>query len=331
MKAMLLKKYAKIDAAPLESSNIANPKPASNELLVRVMACGLCHTDLHVIEGELDPRKLPVVPGHQIAGIVESAGTGAKRFKKGDRVGITWINSTCEKCKYCKTGRENLCDSAKFTGYTVNGGYTEYATVSEDFAYHLPKGFDFSDAAPLFCAGIVGYRALKLSCLKRGGMLAVYGFGASAHLVIQVAKHIGAKVQVFTRSEEHRALALKLGASWAGGSEDIPPANSDAAIVFAPIGNLVVTALKNLKKGGRVAIADIYMSPIPKIDYPDLYYEKSITSVTNYTRADAVEFLKLAEKIPIKVEAQSFKLSEANNALQMLKEGKINGSAVLVP
>ncbi|MDE1869019.1 MAG: zinc-dependent alcohol dehydrogenase family protein [Candidatus Micrarchaeota archaeon] len=331
MRAMLLKKYAKIDAAPLEPSNVANPKPASNELLVRVMACGLCHTDLHIIEGELDPRKLPIVPGHQIAGIVEAAGTGAKRFKKGDRVGITWINSTCGKCRYCKTGRENLCDSAKFTGYTVNGGYAEYATVSEDFTYHLPKGFDFSNAAPLFCAGIVGYRALKLSGLKSGGTLAIYGFGASAHLSVQVARHMGSKVQVFTRSEEHRALALKLGASWAGASEDTPPANSDAAIVFAPVGNLVVTALKNLKKGGRVAIADIYMSPIPRIDYPDLYYEKSITSVTNYTRADAVEFLKLAEKIPIRVEAQSFKLQDANNALQMLKEGKINGSAVLIP
>ena len=330
MKAMVLSKQTNAEGKPLKLANIPKPKPKSGEILVDIKACGVCRTDLHIIEGELPSRKLPLVPGHQIVGTVAEVGSGAKNFKKGDRVGVTWINSTCGRCEYCRSGRENLCDNIRFTGYDVDGGYSEYVVVSQQFAYKIPENFDDIHAAPLFCAGIVGYRALKLSGVRPGGTLAMFGFGSSASIVAQIAKHWGCDILAFTRGKEHQNLAKKLGAAWAGEASGTPSEKADAAIIFAPAGGLVANALENLKKGGRIAIADIYMTPIPEIDYnKHLYQERSITSVTNYTRSDAREFLDIANDIPIKTEVQAFKLSDANKALIALKQGSLKVSAVL--
>jgi propanol-preferring alcohol dehydrogenase len=330
MKAMLLRKFAPIDQNPLELVELPNPEPGPEDILLRIKVCGVCHTDLHTVEGELPDVKLPIIPGHQVVGVVEKQGKDASRFKKGERVGVAWLYSSCSQCEYCSLEKENLCESARFTGYHVNGGYAEYIVVPEKFAYSIPGIFSDEEASPLLCAGIIGYRALRLSGIKPGQRLGLYGFGASAHVAIQVALHWGCEVYVFTRSEEHRKLAEKLGAVWTGTSKDDPPTNMDSSIIFAPAGELVLDALKVLDKGGTVALAGIYMTPIPEMDYVEyLYNERILRSVANATRKDGEELLKIAAEIPIKTTIQTFPFEEANKVLQRLKDGKITGAAVL--
>lgn len=274
--------------------------------------------------------KTPLVPGHQVVGLVEEVGEKVTRFKRGDRVGMAWLYHTCGKCKYCLEGKENLCENALFTGYHVDGGYAQYTVVSQDFAYPIPDGFLDQQAAPLLCAGIIGYRALKLSEIKPKGTLGLYGFGASAHVAIQVAIHRGCEVFVFTRSKEHQRLAESLGAVWTGEAKDTPPQKLDSAIIFAPKGDLLLDALSALDRGGTLALAGIYMTPIPQMDYVKyLYYERTVRSVTASTRKDGEELLSLASKIPIRTKTTVFPLKEANEALQLLKQGKINGAGVL--
>lgn len=330
MQAMVLKKPDKIEKNPLQLMDVFLPEIGPKDILVRVQACGICHTDLHTVEGELPLPKLPLVPGHQVVGIVEKKGAEAKRFKLGNRVGIAWLNSTCGKCEFCKSGRENLCENAKFTGYHMDGGYAQYTVISEDFAYTVPETFSPTEAAPLLCAGIIGYRSLRLSEIKPGQRLGLYGFGASAHIVIQIALSWKCEVYVFTRSLEHQKLALDLGAVWAGKAEQIPEKKLHSSIIFAPAGELVPYALKALDRGGTLALAGIYMTPIPQLDYMEhLYYEKTLRSVANSTRKDGEELLKLAAEIPIRTQVTVFPLKEANRALQLLKQGKINGAGVL--
>lgn len=330
MLTMRLNEPDLIENNPLKLVDTETPKPGPHEILVRVQACGICHTDLHTVEGELDLPKKPVIPGHQVVGVVEKLGEGANRFKKGDRVGMAWLYFTCGKCSYCQQGKENLCENALFTGYHVDGGYAQYATVSEDFAYPIPNRFTAEEAAPLLCAGIIGYRALRLSEIKPGQRLGLYGFGASAHVAIQVAVHWGCKIYVFSRSKEHRKLAEDLGAVWTGKSSWIPPEKLDSAIIFAPAGEIVLDALKALNKGGTLALAGIYMTPIPQMDYTEhLYYERTVRSVTASTRKDGEELLQIAAEIPIHTKTTLFPLREANKALQLLKQGKINGAGVL--
>lgn len=329
MKASVLRAPAAVATNPLAWMDVPRPDPAPGQVLVRVHACGVCRTDLHIVEGELPPRKSPVVPGHQIVGVVAQAGSEAKRFRSGDRVGIAWLHHTCGVCEYCRAGKENLCDRADFTGYTVDGGYAQYALAEEAFAYPIPDGFADIAAAPLLCAGIIGYRCLRLSGIETGGRLGLYGFGAAAHVAIQVARYWGVEVFAFTRDLRHRQLAMELGAVWAGNSSDAPPQELDAAIVFAPAGELVIDGLRALKKGGTLALGGIHMSAIPPIDYQWLYHERVIRSVANNTRQDGKEFLQLAATIPIHTETQQFPMSEANAALKALKNDAIRGAAVL--
>jgi propanol-preferring alcohol dehydrogenase len=330
MKAMLLKAPRPIEGKPLVMAEVEKPTPGPQEVRLKIITCGICHTDLHIVEGELPSKKLSVIPGHQIVGVVESVGKKVTRFRVGDKVGVAWLNSSCGKCEFCLKGKENLCEKARFTGYDVDGGYAEYTVVSENFAYPIPKGFLDIEAAPLLCAGVIGFRALRLSEIEKGGRLGLFGFGASAHIVIQIAKFWGCQVYVFTRGEEHRKLARGLGAVWAGGAEDIPPAKMQSAIIFAPAGKLVLDALRVLEKGGTLALAGIYMTPIPELNYQEhLYYEKTVRSVANSTRKDAEDLLKLAGEIPIHTEVQEFPLAEANSSLLLLKQGKIQGAGVL--
>jgi len=327
---MILKRFTPIDQNPLELVDLPIPEPDSEELLLRVKICGVCHTDLHTIEGELPEVKPPIIPGHQVVGVVEKIGRSTSRFKKGDRLGVAWLYSACGKCAFCQRENENLCETARFTGYHVNGGYAEYIVVPEKFAYPIPEIFSDEEAAPLLCAGIIGYRALRLSEIKPGHRLGLYGFGASAHVAIQVAVHWGCKVYVFTRSEEHRELASKLGAVWTGASKDEPPTRMDSSIIFAPAGELVLDALRVLDKGGTLALAGIYMTPIPEMDYVKyLYYERTLRSVANATRQDGEELLRIAAEIPIRTTTQVFPLEDANKVLELLKAGKISGAAVL--
>ncbi len=330
MQAMVLTKPERIEKNPLQLKDVPLPEIGLKDILVRVQVCGICHTDLHTVEGELSLPKLPLIPGHQIVGIVEKKGTEVKRFNLGDRVGIAWLNSTCGKCEFCKNGRENLCEQAKFTGYHSDGGYAQYTIISEDFAYAVPETFSPIEAAPLLCAGIIGYRALRLSEIKPGQRLGLYGFGASAHIVIQIALYWKCEVYIFTRSLEHQKLALDLGAVWAGKAEQIPEKKLHSSIIFAPAGELVPHALKALNRGGTLALAGIYMTPIPQLDYMQhLYFEKALRSVANSTRKDGEELLKLASEITIRTQVTVFPLREANRALQLLKQGKINGAGVL--
>jgi propanol-preferring alcohol dehydrogenase len=330
MKAMVLREISPIEQKPLRMEDLPDPVPSPGEILVRVSVCGVCHTELDEIEGRLQ-SKLPVVLGHQVVGKVAALGSGTKKFQLGDRVGIAWIYSACGQCRFCQRGDENLCSDFKGTGCHVNGGYAEYTVVPEGYAYFIPPGFSDSQAAPLLCAGAIGYRDLVLSGIKKGQALGLFGFGASAHIVIQVAKHWGCDVFVFTRSEEHRELARKLGASWTGGPEDQPPRKLNCAIDFTPVGETVVNALSVLEKGGRLILAVIRKkNPIPSMDYSKhLWDEKEIKSVANITRRDAEDFLSLAAQIPIIPEIEEFQLAEANQALILLKQGKIQGSGVL--
>lgn len=327
---MVLKKPDLIENVPLRLQEIPEPGVGAKDILIRVQACGICHTDLHTVEGELPLPKLPLVPGHQIVGIVGKKGEEANRFKTGQRVGIAWLNSTCSKCEFCKSGKENLCENAKFTGYHTDGGYSQYTVISEDFAYPLSDKLSALETAPLLCGGIIGYRALRLSEIRPGGRLGLYGFGSSAHIAIQIAIYWKCKVYVFTRSREHQRLALEMGAAWTGSAEQVPPEKPDSSIIFAPAGEIVPLALKALNKGGTLALAGIYMTPVPQLDYTEhLYYEKTLRSVANSTRNDGEELLKLAEEIPIRTRISVFPLKDANRALQSLKGGKINGAGVL--
>ena len=327
---MILNEPRPVEDEPLVLTEIADPIPGSGEVRIKISTCGICHTDLHVVEGELPPKKLPIIPGHEIVGVVDAIGENVTRFRKGDRVGAAWLNSACGACHFCLRGNENLCDKARFTGYDVDGGYAEYTIVSEDFAYPIPEGFSDLEAAPLLCAGIIGFRSLRLSDIEKGGRLGLFGFGASAHIVIQVARYWGCEVFVFSRGEEHLKLARELGAVWTGRAEEDPPVKLQSAIIFAPAGKLVPDALRVLDKGGTLTLAGIYMTPIPELDYQEhLYYEKTIRSVTNSTRQDAEDILSLATEIPISIEVEEFALEEANRSLLLLKQGKVRGAGVL--
>lgn len=330
MKAMVLKGIAPIEKEPLVITDLPDPVPGPKEILIKISACGVCHTELDEIEGRLPP-KLPIVLGHQIVGRVENLGPGATKFILGDRVGIAWIHSACGKCYFCQNGNENLCFEFRGTGCHVNGGYAEYTIISEDFAYPIPERFSDAQATPLLCAGAIGYRDLFLSGIKKGQTLGLFGFGASAHIVIQIAKYCGCEIFVFTRGEDHRKLAKKLGATWTGGPEDDAPRKLHYAIDFTPVGETVLHALKTLEKGGRLILAVIRKrNLIPPLDYAQyLWDEKEIKSVANITRKDASDFLSLAAEIPIVPEVQEFKLEEANQVLLLLKQGKIQGAGVL--
>jgi propanol-preferring alcohol dehydrogenase len=335
MKAMVLDRISAVEDKPLRLAQLPVPVPRRGQILVKVHACGVCHTELDEIEGRVPPSRFPMILGHEIVGRVETPGFGARRFKKGDRVGIAWINWACGKCSFCVRGEENLCDRAKWTGKDADGGYAEYTLVPEDFAYPIPERFTDVEAAPLLCAGVIGYRALRLSGVEDGKVLGLYGFGASAHIAIQVAKdkYPNGRVFVFTRpgQKEHHDLARKLGADWIGATGDNPPEKLDCAIDFTPVGEPVREALRNLEKGGRVVINAIRKTtPIPELDYTEhLWHEKELKSVANVTRKDAQEFLPLAAEIPIVPETREFRLEEANEALVLLKEGKMRGAGVL--
>ena len=331
---MVLTAPAAAESRPLELRDVPVPDPGPGELLVRVAANGVCRTDLHVVEGELPNPELPLVPGHQIVGVVERAGEGAAGFAPGDRVGVPWLGGTDGTCAYCRAGWENLCDAPTFTGYQRDGGYAEYAVARADFALRLPEGYPDMQAAPLLCAGLIGYRALRLAHaepLAETGRLGLYGFGASAHIVIQVARHLGQEVYVCTRGEAGQAFARELGAEWAGGPDDVPPVLLDSAIIFAPAGVLVPMALRAVRKGGVVVCAGIHMSPIPELPYDLLWGERVVRSVANLTRADGHEFLEVAASTSIHTEVEEFPLEQANEALIRLKSGDLRGAAVLVP
>ena len=330
MKAQVLIEIAPIEKKPLKLVELPTPEPKEHEILVKVSACGVCHTELDEIEGRLRP-KLPIVLGHEIVGKVAGLGANTSKFKIGDRVGIAWIHATCGKCRFCKADLENLCSDFISTGCDAAGGYAEYTTVHENFTYFIPEVFSDIAAAPLLCAGAIGYRDLQLSGIKPGNILGLFGFGASAHIVLQIAKYHGCKVYVFTRGEEHRRLLSELGAAWVGQIVDSPPQRIDGAIDFTPVGETVTRALEVIEKGGRLVIAVIRKrTPIPELDYTRLLWdEKEIKSVANITRKDAKEFLLLAAKIPIVSEVREFRLEEANEALVLLKQGKIRGAAVL--
>jgi propanol-preferring alcohol dehydrogenase len=331
MRAMLLRSQAPIATSPLAAAARPVPRPGPGELRVRVRACATCRTDLHVNEGDLPPRRLPLVPGHQVVGSVDALGPGAARFSIGDRVGIAWLRSTCGACAHCAAGRENLCESSTYTGWTHDGGYAEHCCVPEAWAYPVPPAFDDAEATPLLCAGIIGYRALRRSRVPRGGRLVLYGFGSSAHITLQVARHWGCRVWVVTRDEAHRRLALALGAEWAGGSGDALPVTCDSAIVFAPAGELVPVALRAVDKGGTVALAGIYMTDVPAMAYePHLFWEKTLQSVTANTRDDGAALLAEAAAIPIRPRIRRYGLADANRALQDLAADRLQGTAVLM-
>jgi propanol-preferring alcohol dehydrogenase len=330
MRAMVLERPGPAsDGGPLALRELPDPVPGPGELRVAVRASGVCRTDLHVVEGDLPLPRLPLVPGHQIVGTVDRLGAGTTGFAPGDRVGIPWLHGTCGTCDACRTDHENLCDSAAFTGYHCDGGFAEKTVVSAGFAHRLPDAFPDAQAAPLLCAGVIGYRALRLCELRPGGRLGMWGFGASAHVTIQVARHQGGEVLAFTRSAEHRRHALELGATWAGAPDEPPPRPLDAAIIFSPAGSQVHDALRALRRGGTLALAGITMSPIPAMDYGLLYGERTVRSVANSTRRDVTELLELAGRIPLRTDVETFRLEEANAVLRRLKEGRIRGAGVL--
>jgi propanol-preferring alcohol dehydrogenase len=313
----------------LQAVEHPQPEAKSGELLVKVHACGVCHTDLHIVEGDLPARKRPIIPGHEVVGVVEALGAGVTRFAIGDRVGIPWLHHTDQTCDHCRSGRENLCEQADFTGYTVDGGYAEFITVPADFAVPIPDAFSDEAAAPLLCAGVVGYRSLRLADLQAGERLGIYGFGASGHICIQVAIHWGCEVYVFTRSTDHQQHARELGAAWVGSAQDDPPKKLDRAIIFAPAGWIVPLALGHLRAAGTLCINAIHMSDLPSMPYHLLWQERTIRTVANATRRDAEEFLPLAAQIPVKTTTQAFELSEANRALSLMKDSALNGAAVM--
>jgi propanol-preferring alcohol dehydrogenase len=325
---MRLDRPAAAESRPLRPVDASLPPPAPGEVRIAVEACGVCRTDLHILEGEVGAR-LPIVPGHQAAGRIEAVGSGVANFSSGDLVGVGWLASTCGECRFCRSDRENLCERATFTGRDRDGGYAEEMNASAKWVFRLPAGFEARDAAPLLCAGIIGYRSLHLSGIGPGGRLGLFGFGASAHLTIQVARHWGCEVFVFTREVHHRDLARRMGAVWAGDAEEDPGVPLDAAITFAPAGELIPKALARLDRGGTVAVNAIHMSPIPSFEYESIYGERGVRSVMNYTRRDAEEFLELAARIPVRAQVDLYPLEEANAALLGVKRGEIRGAAVL--
>ena len=329
MKAMVLPGPAPIEQSPLQLTELPQPQPGAGQIRIRVRVCGVCHTDLHTVEGELALPRLPLVPGHQIVGTVDVLGEGVTRFRIGDRVGVAWLHQSCGECEYCRRGDENLCESGRFTGLDVDGGYAEYTLAPAAFAYPIPDIFSDEEASPLLCAGIIGYRALRLSEVQPGQRLGLYGFGASAHIAIQIARHWDCQVYVFTRSQSHRQLARTLGAVWAGDARDDPGPRMHSSITFAPVGWIVPQALRVLDKGGTLAINAIHMSPIPEMPYQLIYHERTVRSVANSTRQDAEELLRIAAEIPIKTEVRTFLLEEANQALQALKTSQVDGAAAL--
>ena len=331
MRAMVLEKQYQ---ALKFRDDMPVPSPEAGELLVKVDACGVCRTDLHIIDGELEHPRLPLIPGHEIVGRVVRIGSNVKGFSEGERVGIPWLGRTCGKCEFCVSGRENLCSKALFTGYTRDGGYAEYVVSDSAYTFHLPESYSAPEAAPLLCAGLIGYRSLVMALDGPGEVrrIGLYGFGAAAHIICQVCVFQGREVFAFTRDGDTRKqeFAGKLGAVWAGGSGDMPPESLDAAIIFAPVGGLVPAALKAVKKGGRVVCAGIYMSNIPSFPYSDLWWEKQIMSVANLTRKDGTEFMKLASDCHISMQVTKFPLEDANQAVDAVRKGRLTGAAVLV-
>ncbi len=314
----------------LRLMEVAEPRPGENEVLLRVRACAVCRTDLHVIDGELGQPKLPLIPGHEIVGIVEATGAGVDRFKKGDRAGVPWLGWTCGVCEFCASGRENLCERARFTGYTLDGGYAQFTVADQRFCFRIPESYGDAEAAPLLCAGLIGYRSLvKCGNARRIG---IYGFGGAAHIITQVARFEGKEIYAFTRpgDMEGQQFAKTVGAVWAGDSSELPPKRLDAAIIFAPAGALVPLALKAVAKGGVVVCGGIHMSDVPSFAYELLWEERSICSVANLTRRDGEEFFAIAPRVPVKTTVETFSLAEANEALERLRAGKITGTAVLV-
>jgi alcohol dehydrogenase, propanol-preferring len=333
MRAVVLTRPAPIEQAGLELRDVEVPTPGAGEVLLKVVANAVCRTDLHVIEGELPDPKLPLIPGHQIVGIVEALGEGTDGVALGDRVGVPWLGGTDGVCPYCRTGRENLCDHPTFTGYQRDGGYAEYATARADFVLPIPSSYDDIHAAPLLCAGLIGFRSLRLAeveGLERPGRLGLYGFGSSAHIIIQAALHLGHEVYVYTRGETGKQLAADLGAVWVGGGDDVPPDELDSVIIFAPAGPLVPLGLGAVRKGGLVVCAGIHMSPIPSFDYDLLWGERVLRSVANLTRADGHDFLALAPEVPIHTQVEVYPLEAAREALERMKAGEVAGTAVLV-
>ncbi len=316
---------------PLVEREVAAPAPGAGQILVRVTACAVCRTDLHVVDGELAKPKLPLIPGHEIVGRVEKLGIGVEGFRVGDRVGIPWLGWTCGECKFCRSGCENLCERARFTGYTIDGGYAEFTLADARFCFRIPDEYDDVAAAPLLCAGVIGYRSFRRTADAQ--CIGIYGFGAAAHIVTQVARHEGRRVFAFTRAGDLAAqqFALAMGAEWAGSSDESPPSRIDAAIIFAPAGELVPVALRAVDRGGIVVCGGIHMSDIPSFPYRDLWHERAICSIANLTRDDTAEFLKIAPRVPVKTETRVFPLAQANEALEALRQGKLSGAAVLVP
>lgn len=331
MKAMFLDEPAAIEAAPLVARETQIAQPVADELLIQVQACGICHTDLHTVEGDIHPPKVPIIPGHQVIGIVEAMGDDVQGWSIGDLVGVPWLYQVCRACEFCQRGEENLCPQAHFTGFHRQGGYAEKILSRADYTLKIPQGLRAESAAPLLCAGIIGYRALRKADVNPGERLGLVGFGASAHLAIQVARHWACEVYVFTRGLEHRRLAQELGAAWVGGAEDDPVHALDRAILFAPVGTLVPQMMAKLRRGGTLAINAIHMSPIPEMPYQLLYGERTLRSVANATYDDGVEFLKLAAEIPIQTRIETYALTEANRALLDLKQSRISGAGVLIP
>lgn len=330
-RAMTLHHPADIAGSPLQPAAVETPSPGPGELLLRVLACAVCRTDLQLVEGDLASRRLPVVPGHQVVGIVEAVGDSVGGWSVGERAAVTWLAGTCGACKFCTSGRENLCLQAEFTGWDRDGGYADNTIVHAAYAFHLPEGLEPALAAPLLCGGVIGYRALIRSGIQPGGRIGLFGYGASAHLALQVACHWGCDVFVFTRSEKERQRALATGAVWAAGYGDSPGVLLDAAVTFAPVGDVVIDALRNVDRGGIVAINAIHLDRIPQFSYDDLWWERELRSVANVTRKDAQEFLALAEQIPVVTDVQTFPLESANEALRLLKSGGLSGTAVLLP
>ena len=331
MRAMVLSEIAGIESSPLQLRDMPDPQPAAGEVRLEVRCCAICRTDLHVIEGDLPRHTLPIIPGHQIVGVVDALGPGCTRLRIGQRVGVAWLRHTCGSCAFCSAGRENLCEASCFTGYHANGGYATGAVVHEDYAYEIPEAFADADAATLLCGGIIGYRALKRCDLSPGDRLAIYGFGASAHVVLQIALHRGNEVYVVSRGGGHAELARRMGATWVGNDPTQMPQPSHSAIIFAPAGELIPVALAALNKGGTCALAGIHMSPIPPLDYErHLFYERDLHSVTANTREDGRELLAEAARIPIRPHTTTYPLERANRALQDLKADRINGTGILV-
>ncbi|NOR16882.1 zinc-binding alcohol dehydrogenase family protein [candidate division WOR-3 bacterium] len=330
MKAIVLEKQQYLEENPLRLKDVPTPEPKDDEIRININICGACRTDLHIVEGELPAHKMPVIIGHQIVGRVDKLGKSVSKWKLGDRVGVPWLYKTCGKCKYCKSGKENLCDNAMFTGYDANGGFAQYTVISQDFAYQLPENYSDLEVAPLLCAGVIGYQAFQATGLKNEGRLGLFGFGSSAHIIIQVAIHLGLEVYVVSRTQKELDLAKNLGAKWVGHINDDMETVLDAGIVFAPSGELLIQSLEKLDKGGRIVSAGIYTTPLPGFDYSLIYPEKCLTSIAHTTRQNVSSFLKVASEFKIKTQINKYELKDAQLALLNIKNSKISGSTVLI-